>query len=122
MSKENLFKTILESKKAEVDIASDIIGKVAKRQPIKDLGEETMKQVEKSQGLIGTFIRTQATNDTLKESLKKSFSKNGAGKELSIGAIAGSYMGVSSAYRLLSGGGLYKDKNGNTNVMGIPFI
>lgn len=41
-------------------------------------------------------------------------------------AIAGSgligYTGLSSAYRLASGGGLYKDNNGNTDIMGIPFI
>lgn len=41
-------------------------------------------------------------------------------------AIAGSglvgYTGLSSAYRLASGGSLYKDDNGNTNLIGIPFI
>ena len=42
------------------------------------------------------------------------------------GAIAGSallgYIGVSSAFRIASGGGLYKDRNGNTDIIGIPFI
>lgn len=41
-------------------------------------------------------------------------------------AIAGSgligYTGLSSAYRLASGGSLYKDNNGNTNLIGVPFI
>ncbi|PTY92906.1 hypothetical protein [Heyndrickxia sporothermodurans] len=37
-------------------------------------------------------------------------------------AIAGSYMGVSAAYRLASGGGISRDQNGNPNVIGIPFV
>lgn len=42
--------------------------------------------------------------------------------KLNIGKIAGSYIGVSAAARVASGGGLYKDKNGNTNIAGVPFI
>lgn len=36
--------------------------------------------------------------------------------------IAGSYLGVSAAARVASGGGVYKDNNGNTDLIGIPFI
>lgn len=36
--------------------------------------------------------------------------------------IAGSYMGVSAAARIATGGGLYKDKDGNTDVIGVPLI
>jgi hypothetical protein len=36
--------------------------------------------------------------------------------------IAGSYMGVSAAGRIATGGGLYKDKDGNTDVIGVPLI
>jgi len=36
--------------------------------------------------------------------------------------IAGSYMGASAVGRLASGGGLYKDREGNTDIIGIPFI
>lgn len=38
------------------------------------------------------------------------------------GKIAGSYIGVSAAARVATGGGLYRDKNGNTNLIGVPFI
>jgi hypothetical protein len=41
---------------------------------------------------------------------------------LNYGTIAGSYLGVSAGYRMASGGGLYKDRKGNTNLIGIPFI
>lgn len=41
---------------------------------------------------------------------------------ISAARVAGSIFGVSTAYRLASGGGIYKDRNGNTNVAGIPFI
>ena len=36
--------------------------------------------------------------------------------------IAGTYAAASIGSRVLSGGGLYKDKYGNTNLPGIPFI
>lgn len=37
-------------------------------------------------------------------------------------AIAGSFIAAGAAYRVASGGGVYKDQNGNTNLVGIPFI
>ena len=37
-------------------------------------------------------------------------------------AIAGSYIGVSAAYRIASGGGLTRDAEGNPNIIGIPFV
>lgn len=36
--------------------------------------------------------------------------------------LGGTYMGLSSAGRILSGGGIYKDADGNTDLIGIPFI
>lgn len=70
--------------------------------------------------------------------LKKTFGKfdesgnalNSAGKvlgkgesqALNYGKIAGSYIGAGVAARVVTGGGLYKDKNGNTNIAGVPFI
>ena len=36
--------------------------------------------------------------------------------------IFGGMLGVSAAGRIASGGGIYKDSNGNTDIIGIPFI
>lgn len=36
--------------------------------------------------------------------------------------VAGTTIGIGLAGRVVTGGGLYKDKNGNTNLPGIPFI
>ena len=36
--------------------------------------------------------------------------------------IAGSFLGAAVAGRVLTGGGLYKDGNGNTNIVGLPFV
>jgi hypothetical protein len=41
---------------------------------------------------------------------------------LALGAVAGSYMAASGAARLVGGGGLYKDRSGNTDLIGVPFI
>lgn len=38
------------------------------------------------------------------------------------GTIAGGYMGVSAAGRVASGGGLYRDSDGNFDVIGVPLI
>lgn len=47
--------------------------------------------------------------------------KNSDGS-LKYGKIAGSYIGMSAAARVATGGGLYRDRNGNTNIAGVPFI
>lgn len=39
-----------------------------------------------------------------------------------IGAIAGSVLTAGVGYRALSGGGLYRDQNGETNIAGVPFV
>lgn len=41
---------------------------------------------------------------------------------LSGGKVAFGLFGASAAGRLLSGGGIYKDADGNTDIIGIPFI
>ena len=36
--------------------------------------------------------------------------------------IAGSYMGIAAAGRVVTGGGIYRDSEGNGNLIGVPFI
>lgn len=55
----------------------------------------------------------------LGDALSKTFKTDNG---LNYGKIAGSYIGVSAAARVATGGGLYKDRNGNTDIAGIPFI
>lgn len=38
------------------------------------------------------------------------------------GAVAGTYMGLSTVGRIASGGGLYRDSGGNFDLIGVPFI
>ena len=69
------------------------------------------------------------------EAVLKTFATNGdklfdeAGKRikdvpvnLNYGKIAGSYIGAAAVGRVVTGGGIYKDKNGNSNLIGVPFI
>lgn len=60
--------------------------------------------------------------DKLDEAGKAIMKDGKAVKELNYGKIAGSYIGVGVAARVATGGGLYKDRNGNTDIAGIPFI
>lgn len=55
------------------------------------------------------------------EALKKTFTHSDTG-QLNYGKIAGSYIGASAAMRVVSGGGVTKDKNGNSNLIGVPFV
>lgn len=41
---------------------------------------------------------------------------------INAGAVAGSYLGVSTAGRVASGGGVHKDRHGRSNIIGVPFI
>lgn len=73
--------------------------------------------------------RVLKNNEGVKEAAIKTFAKNGEKvlangekMQLNYGKIAGSYIGVSAAARIATGGGLYKDKNGNGNLIGVPFI
>ena len=43
-------------------------------------------------------------------------------KTMGAATIAGGYLGVSSAARIVSGSGLYRDSDGNTDIIGVPFI
>ncbi len=36
--------------------------------------------------------------------------------------VAGTFVGASAAARVATGGGLFKDRNGSTNIIGLPFI
>lgn len=48
--------------------------------------------------------------------------KGGDEWRLSGRRVAAGFVGASSLGRLASGGGIYKDADGNTDIIGIPFI
>ena len=45
-----------------------------------------------------------------------------ADNTLNKGRVAGTFATTSLAARVATGGGLYKDRNGNNNIAGLPFI
>ena len=69
-------------------------------------------------------------NTSLKDALHKGFggtkgemlSFDLGGKTWSGKKIAGGLAGLGIGYRFVSGGGAYRDKNGDTDIAGIPFI
>jgi hypothetical protein len=62
--------------------------------------------------------------DGVVDAVKHAYTKVGAdgASHLNVGAIAGSYITASAGARVLSGGGIYKDRNGNANIIGVPFV
>ena len=78
-------------------------------------GVEAIGRMLSGEGIGQSVVRTFG-KDVTQEGEK--FVANG----WDAGKIAGSYMGVAAAGRVLTGGGLYKDGNGSTNLVGIPFV
>lgn len=67
---------------------------------------DTMAAMKNGQG-FGQALKTAHTD---------------ASGKLRYDRVAGSFMTASAAARIATGGGLYKDRNGSTNIIGIPFI
>lgn len=64
-----------------------------------------------------------ARSGDLAGAFNKTFREGGeATGKIDAGKIALSYAGVAGAGRVLSGGGVYKDGNGNTNLAVVPFV
>lgn len=72
---------------------------------------------------IGRVINGEGFNTALKNTFADVTKEKGQEVvKWNAGKIAGSYLGASAAYRIASGGGVYKDGNGNTNLIGVPFV
>lgn len=69
----------------------------------------------------GTANTIKNMNEGMKfnKALKSAHTVNG---KLSTGKMLGTFATVSVAGRVATGGGLYKDQNGNFNIPGLPFI
>jgi hypothetical protein len=53
------------------------------------------------------------------EALTNAYTHNGKTR---MDRVAGTFVGASAAARVATGGGLYKDRNGSTNIIGLPFL
>lgn len=70
-------------------------------------------------GLYGTYKNTKSGQDIWTAAKNAHTNKD---NKLNYGAVAGSFIAAGAAYRVASGGGAYRDANGNTDVIGVPFI
>lgn len=71
--------------------------------------------------MLAKMFKEAKATDAFDSTFRKAAAKGVKG-DLNWGKIAGSYIGASAAYRVASGGGLYRDKNGNNNLIGVPFV
>lgn len=70
-------------------------------------------------GIPKTIYNMRVDKMDMFEAVKKAHMKDG---KANYAAIAGSYMGVSVGARVLSGGGIHRDSDGRSNIIGLPFI
>lgn len=85
-----------------------------------------LSNLEPAKGIVDSIenvLSRKDSKESLIDAITRAHSKGNA-KDAGISAarVAGSFVGASTAYRVVSGGGLYKDRNGNTNIAGIPFV
>lgn len=69
---------------------------------------------------VGKVVGGEDIKSALNSTFRHQTGEN-AGK-LNYGKIAGSYIGAAAAGRIVTGGGAYKDGNGNSNLIGVPFV
>lgn len=119
--------TILNSNKPIEKVSEFLLGrKPGVPQMIMEVAEDgTTRIVEKGGRASGfrSIYNDVVKNDgniQLGQVLKNAYTDE-AGK-LDYKAIAGSYVTGAAAFRVLSGGGLHRDSEGNPNLIGIPFV
>lgn len=127
----NIMSAIEEALKAVKDVGGSALKKVGNVDAWGQVGNKlhsnkAINNIEETKGIAGTILRMmdngEAGGMNFNNALKNAYSKDGMGNGVDYGAIAGSYIGASAGYRALSGGGAYRDKNGNANIVGIPFV
>ena len=73
-------------------------------------------------GIAGTardFMTSEKGQRNILKSLQKGHMK---GESINAGAVMGTMATVGVAGRAVTGGGLYRDRYGNVNIPGLPFI
>lgn len=70
-------------------------------------------------GIPESIANYRRGDDDLMSAVKNTHMKDGKADHAK---IAGSFMVAGVGYRAVSGGGVYRDSEGNTDVAGIPFI
>lgn len=71
-------------------------------------------------GFTDTYSNYKANGGDFMGAVKSAYTNED--NSLRMGRIAGSYMAAAAGVRVLSGGGVTKDRNGNNNLIGVPFI
>ena len=69
---------------------------------------------------VGRYIAGEGASEAIRNTF--GVVKDGKVVGWNHGKIAGSFIGAAAVGRIASGGGVYKDGNGNTNLIGVPFV
>lgn len=74
---------------------------------------------------VGRIVKGEGFGEAITNTFAKSM-KEVDGKRVvdkwDNGKIAGSFLGAAAVGRVATGGGAYKDGNGNINLVGLPFV
>ena len=120
-------------KKAGQKILDKGLGKQAAQMQTKKVEQRLTEAIGAKSTLgyqVGDFLGSgiRKTGLPIKQAVKGAYYKTvkdesgNLVKQLNTRAVAGTAVSAGMATRIASGGGLYKDRNGNTNIPGIPFL
>ena len=92
--------------------------------PIKTMGKFVLG--ESDTGIRGT-LNAMSRGDKFTKALGSAYKKAGSESIKGMGdinwkAVGGTYVGAAVAGRVLTGGGIYRDSSGNTNLPVIPYV
>ena len=102
-----------------IETVSEFFGKAGKKEA-KEKVQKIAKKDFSERGLHGA-IKNINDGSTLGEAMKSAYTK-ADNEKIAASTILGSYAAVNAGARVLGGGGLYKDRNGNTDIVGLPLI
>lgn len=111
----NFYQAALHSNKAIGTVSENVANVMNGKTPGNWLtgAPEAIMRGRKGGANEGSFI------DAVKAAHKKDGALNG---DWDYGKIAGSTLTAGIGYRALTGGGVYRDQNGQTNIAGVPFV
>ena len=114
-SNKSIVDAVLDAGSSGYRMMGDIIGHTS---PKEAFNKMYMQGGKTAKGAMKTATRAGMPSQGVKSVTKGIKQKQG----LNYAKMAGGYMGLSAGARVIGGGGLTRDRNGKSDLIGVPFV